>query len=396
MNDLFVTQDFKHYFYGTEKYVQNSIVLTYYLDLNVENINYLLILNEILKDKFDENLCKFPLNFNSQIIKRSDYLIFFTYFQFCESEIHSINREIIQSIFGNLNVILNQEEGHISDVSFCKYKEKILRISSRSEKDYKFLAIKECLKEIESSYIPLYDKKNNMQDISYQDFIKWMQRFNINAKFNLFHIGKNLNKEIVEASNEFFLEYKPFILPVRKKIDNYEINNSKIDINKTINSSINYLTIGLRFRGLTPSQLSLLSNYLGGGGYSLLFNKVREDNNLVYTINTSTELEKKLLVINAKVIASNLEKVEKIVNEELEKLYNGYCEPFIFKAALNAFKLNSAQIQDRPLSFVRAYINEQTTVEVFDSFNELSEEDFSSLKGKIDKQVTVKYWSDVD
>ncbi|MFT0137136.1 insulinase family protein, partial [Alcanivoracaceae bacterium MT1] len=128
------------------------------------------------------------------------------------------------------------------------------------------------------------------------------------------------------------------------------------------------------------------SEYLGGGGFSLLFNKGREEKKLVYEIGTTANVNKGEIIITAKVNKENIQNVIKRVDEEILKLQRGVIDELHYLSTLNSLNLTEARNIDRPLTLTRSYINYLTNVKREKKF---SKDEFECLIKQVKKAVTV-------
>ena len=135
------------------------------------------------------------------------------------------------------------------------------------------------------------------------------------------------NKYEFEEKLEFVDSFKKEIVSANKQIDEQ-------DINQTI------MFIGYRsdIRRNTPHRFTLmfLSALLGEYFHSVLFQVIREEHNLAYAIGTQLNMDKGAIHVYAKISKDNIELIEKLVMEEIEKIQDGIIDDKVIELTKNA------------------------------------------------------------
>ena len=135
------------------------------------------------------------------------------------------------------------------------------------------------------------------------------------------------NKYEFEEKLEFVDSFKKEIVSANKQVDEQ-------DINQTI------MFIGYRsdIRRNTPHRFTLmfLSALLGEYFHSVLFQVIREEHNLAYAIGTQLNMDKGAIHVYAKISKDNIELVEKLVMEEIEKIQDGIIDDKVIELTKNA------------------------------------------------------------
>ncbi|WP_193065130.1 insulinase family protein [Oceanobacillus oncorhynchi] len=380
MEKMFNSIDGKVYYLLTNKFHLNSITFTSSFPLTVLNSTYINLLEEILKSSIENKIKHYPIKFYIQTIKKDNILILACYFQYPRQEFINPNNILFNTILNIYNDIVNYKNMNTNEI-FNNSKQKALKKILLSENDIKTIAVKSCFKALNKDYVSLYGEETIISDISEYDFSKWY-RYSISN----FYIPKQ--SFLVGSYNQEFISIIKQNLPDSRELTAnsiYKEGKIVIDkpviVEKEVKSKIGFLVIALQ----VPSpekynnfNLKLLSEYLGGGGYSLLFNKIREELKLVYQISTTCDQNKGEIIISAKVAKNNLKEVTREIDKEILLLQRQQINESIFWATFNAVRLDEARILDRPLSLTRSYINTLTNAEKnnenmfnYDEFNKL-------------------------
>ena len=143
--------------------------------------------------------------------------------------------------------------------------------------------------------------------------------------------------------------------------------------------------IGYRsdIRRNTPHRFTLmfLSALLGEYFHSVLFQVIREEHNLAYAIGTQLNMDKGAIHVYAKISKDNIELVEKLVMEEIEKIQDGIIDDKVIELTKNA-KVNEIlkngdspfnplyDLQDELMGFGK--ISDEMIIE---KYNDITKED---------------------
>lgn len=387
MQNLFNTIDEKVYIHNTNKYHLNSVSFCFNFQLSYYNAAYLNILEEVTKDYFHQTLSEYPITFYTQILKKDQLFLFIIYFQYplVIEKKNLFQQPYLNLITENVNKFI-MKNNVINLNNFKKYKELSLKKINIFESDIKTIAIKECLEILDDEYVSYYGKKTDVLNISPSSFLQWFSDFitSRDVQKQVFLIGKFSKLEVLLISNTIpnSNKYTP-TTNIQKLI------KSPLYIEKYINCNIGFLVIALQIKNhetFSNKAISFLSEYLGGGGFSLLFNKVREEKKLVYEIGTTANVNKGEIIITAKVNKENIQNVIKRVDEEILKLQRGVIDELHYLSTLNSLNLTEARNIDRPLTLTRSYINYLTNVKREKKF---SKDEFECLIKQVKKAVTV-------
>lgn len=388
MQSLFKTSDEIVYTYKNNKYNLNSISFCFTVPLNDINATHLNILEEITKDFFLKVTYSNPINVYNQLLKKDKILFLIIYFQypkaikfndmFTENYLEIITNYIHDFLLFNDDYILKH---------FDYYKQRALKKIKMFESDIKTIAIKECFEILDDEYVSLFGKKEYVSNLSINIFKDWFLEYisSATAPKRVFLVGEFSENDEIVVSNVFpssKLHLSNTIQP--KKI------KEPVFIERTFSSKVGYLVVALQIKNhqqFSKKSISIFSDYLGGGGFSILFNKVREERKLVYQIGATANINKGEIIITVKVSKENVEQVIQIIDDELQKLRMGIINETHYLSALNSFELNEKRKLDRPLTLTRSFVNFLT--ERREEPFEYTKSEFTNLIKQIEKVVTV-------
>ncbi len=98
-------------------------------------------------------------------------------------------------------------------------------------------------------------------------------------------------------------------------------------------------------------SILVLNEIIGGSGGSLLFSKVREKEGLCYSIGSTVNKHKMLMVIEAGIDKNDRSKVTGIIKKSIEEIKSGITEEEVLKAKENISK-NYDSVFDTPASII--------------------------------------------
>ena len=149
-------------------------------------------------------------------------------------------------------------------------------------------------------------------DIDKEPIIEELNKYDL-SKFKQYNLTKDL--EFIDSYNKEIKEVKEIV--------------EEQDINQTI------LFMGYRspIRKNTKYRYaySFLSAMLGEYFHSTLFQVVREEYNLAYSIGTSTQVNKGAIQVFARISKDNIELAKKLIMEEIEKYQDGIIDDKTFE-----------------------------------------------------------------
>ncbi|EFS18412.1 MULTISPECIES: M16 family metallopeptidase [Bacilli] len=216
----------------------------------------------------------------------------------------------------------------------------------------------------------LSEYMNNQQHRSYTNFIKpneikKITRNDINdlyhqikkdGKFNLCIIGdldvnyleKNINKNWNKRNNLNFLNNNE-----ESKINKDKIHIIKEDTN--LNQGI--LTFGLQFFNKVNSEANnVISELIAGGQSSVLYQLLREKNNLTYYINSLVDTNENRIYISTIIDVKDEDKVINIVRNAIKNIKKGEITQKEFLYAKKAIINNLLESLDTPNGNIDKYI----------------------------------------
>ncbi len=177
--------------------------------------------------------------------------------------------------------------------------------------------------------------RESVKSITKNSIIEHMEKFYVPSNMVLSVAGNFDENELLSYADMYFGDMKDFdnSLPVAVKPVFTMGENTTIKEIEQANLAIGYECFGYDDDRRYP--LIILNNAFGSSMSSRLFQRVREDEGLAYSVYTSLASYKDigLFSIYAGLKAENLEKTERIIKEETEKLLkSGLTEEEILRA----------------------------------------------------------------
>lgn len=190
----------------------------------------------------------------------------------------------------------------------------------------------------------------------YQDMIK-------NDQIDIFVISP-LDKETVKQvfAGKLDLKYR------KRLIDSHYVSYERYRKRaKVVREKQDYeqskLLIGCKFDSLTPFEIkyvSLVYSYiLGGGPSSMLFQTVRENNSLCYSISSSFKMLNQYLVISSGINPDSFKKCLKLIKKELKEIMKGNFSDNKIEEAKVTFASSLKEIKDSPRAILNTYISHE-------------------------------------
>lgn len=168
--------------------------------------------------------------------------------------------------------------------------------------------------------------------------IKEAYEYLINSPCYIFVTGDTTKDIIIDELNKYDLSiFKKYELTNELEfIDNYkkEINQvAEIVEEQDINQTIMFIGYRSDIRRNTKYRFaySFLSAMLGEYFHSTLFQVVREQHNLAYSIGSSTLINKGAIHVFARISKDNIELAKKLIFEEIEKYQDGIIDDKTFE-----------------------------------------------------------------
>ena len=147
----------------------------------------------------------------------------------------------------------------------------------------------------------------------------------------------------VNLPNEVFV---PSVSEAKRYSEHYPIQQEKI--------AIGYRT-GIQYTDEAYESSAVMSQILGGGANSLLFQNVREKESLCYYIFSSLEKYKGIMLIGAGIEATNTEKTLDLIDFYVEEMKAGNFTDSDLQLAKKSIVSSVDAISDYPNSFVNYY-----------------------------------------
>ncbi len=134
-------------------------------------------------------------------------------------------------------------------------------------------------------HYPIIGTEKNIKEFTQTDFLQYLQRHYITNNLLIAASGNVAHEKIVELVEKKIVSLQKGIKRNRKK--SVKVNSENIIIEKEIQQT--HVVIGkstFGFKDAERLKVNLLSNIIGEGSSSRLFNVLREKNGLTYQINT--------------------------------------------------------------------------------------------------------------
>ena len=168
--------------------------------------------------------------------------------------------------------------------------------------------------------------------------IKEAYNYIINSPCYLFATGDMTKETIINEINKFDLSlFKKYTLTDDLEfIDSYKkeiITAKEIIEEQDINQTIMFIGYRSDIRRNTKYRYaySFLSAMLGEYFHSTLFQVVREEYNLAYSIGTSTQINKGAIHVFARISKDNIDLAKKLIMQEIEKYQDGIIDDKTFE-----------------------------------------------------------------
>ncbi len=357
----------KLHFLKSEKFKTNIICLLIRRSLEHDEVSKNSLIANILKNGSADypsireinNITEemFGSIFDIQIVKKGEEQVFQFYFEFL-----AFNQDLLFKGFEFLyNLIYNPlTENNAFKESYFRLEKEILKQIIESRVNNKTNYAKErcielmCKKERfginADGYVEDLEKINN------EDLLKHYKNILENSPMELIVLGNFEKAEIDEL-------YKKFNFPEnRTKLPKAEIIFEKSELKRHIeylNVIQNKICIGIRLNGEPNGEkfykMLLLNEILGGGSSSLLFRKVRDEENLCYYIHSVLYRFKSIILIESGI--DNTEKAESIIVKQIENISNGeFSEDDVNEAKKSLIKKYNS-IKDKQSATLDFYIS---------------------------------------
>lgn len=178
--------------------------------------------------------------------------------------------------------------------------------------------------------------------------------------------------------------FVPSVLETKRYSEYYPIQQEKI--------AIGYRT-GIRYTDDSYESSAVMSQILGGGANSLLFQNVREKESLCYYIFSSLEKYKGIMLVGAGIEAVNTEKTLNLIDFYIEEMKSGHFTESDLQLAKKSIVSSVDAISDYPNSFVNYYysfalFNKKFDLEAFKNrIENVTHEDVVEAAKKLSKDT---------
>lgn len=214
----------------------------------------------------------------------------------------------------------------------------------------------------------------------------------INSGCYFFATGNIDSGLIINELNKYDLScFKPYQLSDEYIfIEDYNKNittANEVVEEQDINQTILYVGFRSNIRINTKYRFAFncYSLMLGGYFHSTLFQVIREEHNLAYSIGTSTRISKGALIVYAKIACENIELVKKLIFEEIEKYQDGIIDDKVLDLTRKSYINRVLQNSDSPFNPLFD-LNEELTYGtkisdeiIIDAWNKITKEDIQEV-----------------
>ncbi len=198
-----------------------------------------------------------------------------------------------------LNTIINNaiNNNNIDKKVFSIFKNKELENQKRKSEIVYYEAIRHFMMFKNDS---IYKTRISLSDLYKVKEDQLLSSFKeaLDYETNIFYVGNNdINKVIDIIQNKFYLSsnLKVSDSPIARKMENYKedtvifLNHGGLD-----DSIIYFYIIGNEFNYKDVAVINVFNKYFGEGNYSLVFQELKGNNPLVYSIDTNYRIPKKI------------------------------------------------------------------------------------------------------
>ena len=232
---------------------------------------------------------------------------------------------------------------------------------------------------------------NDINQVNTQDVINSYNKILKENNIDIYVVGEVNSKCIYSYLNEIFnlkrVPTKFQIEPIKKRkfLAKYEEEKNITQTTLTMLYKTNVYIDDFK-----QTVLKVINCYLGQGPASLLFQEVREKNNLCYSIFSYLHVTEDLLVVKTAINYKNYNKTIKIIDEQIDKLKSGNFDMKDVKSCLNLY-INYLNGVEDDLSL---YIKHKYTSSLLNVDKEI--DDIINDMQKVTKQDIIEVFSSVE
>lgn len=161
-----------------------------------------------------------------------------------------------------------------------------------------------------------------------------------------------------------------YVIPPETRIPNGEhilsymdVRSEKQLVKEKADITQSQLFVGCKVDELTPFErqyvMNVYSFILGGGGDSKLFQTVREENSLCYSISSSYNYLHHTLVISAGIDAETMEQTVALIDEQIESMKKGEFSEDSIQKAKATFLSSCKEVEDSPNMLSNIYLTHE-------------------------------------
>jgi len=247
------------------------------------------------------------------------------------------------------------EGGHFPEDVFAQERENLARFVEGLLDDRAAFAVERCIQAMcggePYGHYP-YGRPEAIRALDGERIVERYRRLQATAPLDLFAVGP-ADSHILEREARAFTEAigkRRSVLvppdpaphprrPVRRVEERLEVDQAKIVLGFRVDVR--------RGREEDPGT-ALFAAVLGGGPYSKLFRKVREERSLAYYASASFERTKGLLLVQAAVNPESIDAAVELCLEQVEAIGRGDIEEGEFEPARRALRLRLRSLSDSP------------------------------------------------
>lgn len=284
----------------------------------------------------------------------------------------------------------------IKDDSFSEQKLELLKKKyidniKTSKTNPKYYATRVLLETIDPLAPFANDKLGRSQDIidvTGANLYEYYKQAINSDLIDIFVVGDVKDYEVKKIINNNFK-----INTLKKPSETHIYNHTKFRkrvriLKEEYDTKQSQLMLGAKISNLTEFERkyvgSVYSYILGGGSNSVLFQKVREENSLCYSVFSSVRLVTNLLIISAGIDSENYNKTVKIIRKEIVNMTKGEFDDDLIENAKTSYLNAMDELSDSPVSILEHFLS----IEYFDI--DSVEEQIKNIK-KVDKQMIINF-----
>lgn len=259
----------------------------------------------------------------------------------------------------------NVDNGEFNNKSFEETKRYIRETIEKENEKPSIYANKRMLEEMDKGAIS-YSSVGYLEDIDTitpKTLLEYYNSLLTNDIIDIFVIGDIDSEEIKNTIVEK-LKIKTFKkLPTEHFIEHTKFRKIPKTIKEKTDNQQSNLSIGLKIDKLNNFErqytLSIYNYIFGGGPDSKLFQVIREENSLCYTVNSAIRAVSEIMIIKAGINRSNYDKTLKLIKKLHKEMLTGKFTDSDVEIAVNAYTVSLKEMLDSPFAIISNYASKE-------------------------------------